>query len=147
MIATRAELRSMIFDRAFIGGLDSCWQWGKATKYGVLHVGAKNLKAHRVVWEFFRGEIPHGYQIHHICEDKSCVNPRHLMAVTPGEHRELHNFAQVRALGSAKRRDRTHCTRGHEFNEENTYWARKGRQCRACHRQLQRLRREKARRS
>jgi hypothetical protein len=43
--------------------------------------------AHRVVFERSSGPIPPGYEIHHRCGVKRCVNPAHLEAVTRLEHR------------------------------------------------------------
>lgn len=34
---------------------------------------------------------------------------------------------------------KTHCPKGHPYNAENTYWEKKGRQCRACRREASRL--------
>jgi hypothetical protein len=48
------------------------------------------------MFEFAYGEIPLGYQIHHTCEVRSCVNPEQLVAVTQREHNERHGHKHAR---------------------------------------------------
>ncbi len=103
------------------------------------------LHAHRVAWAEAHGPIPDGMLVHHKCGDKSCVDVDHLQLVTPSEHAKIHNFGQVAA---ALKRNQTHCVNGHEFTQENTYRRSRrqgGRQCRACHAQLERERRKRRR--
>lgn len=69
-----------------------CWTWTGARNpkgYGSAAAGVKNksVLAHRLSYSLTRGEIPKGMEIDHLCENTSCVNPAHLEAVTPQEHR------------------------------------------------------------
>lgn len=63
---------------------NGCWIWtGTITNgYGTL----AHDRAHTLMYRFAKGEIPHGYHIDHLCENKRCVNPDHLEAVTPQEN-------------------------------------------------------------
>lgn len=67
---------------------DSCWLWkgsvdGKG--YGRFWVGTGHVAAHRVVYEYFEGEIPKGLNLLHSCDTPLCVNPKHM---TPGTQKE-----------------------------------------------------------
>lgn len=46
--------------------------------------------AHVVVYELLVGRVPPGWHLHHKCEQKGCVNPKHLTPLTPSEHARLH---------------------------------------------------------
>ena len=83
---------------------DGCWVWaGSITSegYGSFYRG-KNLKAHRVVYEFLVGPIPDGLTIDHLCRNKPCVNPAHLEVVTRAENIARRN----RDVAGRNRRER-----------------------------------------
>lgn len=88
-----------------------CWVWTggrKAAGYGQFSVDGRKVIAHRWAYEHYRGTIPDGYEVDHLCRNKSCVNPVHLEAVTVQENR-------ARRVAS-----RTHCVNGHAYTEANT---------------------------
>lgn len=100
---------------------DSCWLWRGglgASGYGKY----KGRQAHRVIYEELVGPIPDGLQLDHLCRVLICVNPAHVEPVT-----DLENKRRRFAL-------QTHCKRGHEFTEANTYTGCGARQCRTCQR-------------
>ena len=72
-----------------------CWIWtGSLSNSGYarlssFHSSALNrrfVKAHRVAWILFRGEIPGGLCVLHKCDTPSCVNPNHLFLGTRGDN-------------------------------------------------------------
>jgi len=113
-----------------------CWIWTGATAgpgYGRMYCGQggrRNEYAHRLVLEFAGIVISDGLTVDHLCRNTLCVNPDHLDVVT---HRENVLRSQNPASMNAKK---THCLRGHAFNEENTYRAPgnhgRTRKCKAC---------------
>lgn len=108
-----------------------CWVWQRhitPNGYGVISVNGKSSSAHRTSYTLFKGRIPEGFQIDHLCKVRSCVNPKHLEAVTAKENvRRSNSYAQQEA-------SRTHCKYGHEFTPNNIYKASQGngRNCRTC---------------
>jgi hypothetical protein len=107
------------------------WIWNKATasegRYGAVQHDGRVQPAHRVAWLIFRGAIPEGLVIDHLCRKTLCVNPDHLEPKTQ-RHNILVGDAPP-ALNAAK----THCKRGHEFTPENTLvMSSGGRSCIAC---------------
>jgi hypothetical protein len=51
--------------------------------------------AHRYAWEYEHGRIPEGMVIHHVCENKWCVNVDHLQLISPSRHMALHQRNRV----------------------------------------------------
>jgi hypothetical protein len=63
-----------------------CWNWVAArdtTGYARILIDGRLQPAHRIAYEIAVGPIPAGFQIDHLCRNKSCINPAHLEAVTP----------------------------------------------------------------
>lgn len=112
---------------------ETCWEWTgwkNPAGYGRTKVlgSQRMLYPHRVAYEHFKGPIPDGMHIDHLCRNRSCCNPDHLEAVTPGENIR-------RGETGAHHRNKTHCIRGHAYEGDNLYVTRDGaRKCRACNR-------------
>ncbi|MBO4780495.1 MAG: HNH endonuclease [Selenomonadaceae bacterium] len=69
---------------------------------------AKDLRIHQAVWAFFNGEIPAGYQIHHIDEDKNNNSIHNLQCLTASEHQLLH-WQKTRHIGAVREFVCTRC--------------------------------------
>lgn len=123
-----------------------CWLWmGCVAPNGYPKVARKHdgggwttANAHREVYKILVGDIPEGLDLDHKCKVRCCVNPAHVKLATRAE-----NMANAESNRKAMLA-RTHCKRGHEFNEASTRWFRSPwtgepvRQCRPCLRVAQR---------
>ena len=121
-----------------------CWTWTGAKQprgYGLLEIGNTAILAHRFSYEHHVGPVPDGLELDHLCRNTSCVNPKHLEAVT---HRENVRRGHGPLARKLSQNTKLECKQGHPFTPENTYtWVnRRGtfRYCRACNRVNVRLR-------
>ena len=88
---------------------DGCWLWigyvepvnpqGRGG-YGWCRI-AGSTRAHRAAWTLFRGEIPTGIEVAHLCDVRNCVRPDHLQLMTHAE-----NMGDMARKGRASREPR-----------------------------------------
>ena len=102
---------------------------GYTAKDGYVRTGGRTWRdyAHRLVYREAHGEIPRGFDINHLCEVKSCLNPAHLKAVP---HIENVRYSYRPERNSQRRK--TECKRGHPLAGENLYRHGNKRHCRTC---------------
>lgn len=108
---------------------NECWMWTSAQwgrGYGCYWLDGRAQAAHRVAYVALVGLIPEGLHIDHLCRTPLCVNPDHMEPVTNEE-----NIMRGEGVG-AKASRMTHCIRGHEYNQENTYYYPGRRLCKIC---------------
>lgn len=85
-------------DRLLVSDVSECWSWaGCHDEKGYARVRLENkngatARVHRVLYELMHGSSPR--VVHHRCENKSCVNPNHLEAVTTVGHAKRHRKCQ-----------------------------------------------------
>lgn len=99
-----------------------CWEWmgHRWNGYGKVSMGGGQVQAHRLAWEFANGPIPAGYQIHHECGNRACMEVAHMRLLTASEHSLIHNVGP----------DGDTCRKGHKGD---WYITPKGhRRCREC---------------
>ena len=115
-------------------GPGECWLWIGATDrwgYGRLRIDGRFIGAHRISWQLAHGSnAPDSLFVCHSCDNPLCCNPAHLWLGTAAE-----NNRDAAAKGRVRGQQQTHCKRGHEFTQENTYQRPgtiSGRSCRAC---------------
>lgn len=92
-----------------------CQLWtGSLRKDGYGRIGHKGTYAHRHIWEEVNGPIPDGFDLHHKCGIKRCVNLEHLELLTRMEHVDKHKKA--------------YCLRGHPYDKvvSDSYLRHKG---------------------
>jgi hypothetical protein len=102
-----------------IDEVTGCWQWlgaagGDSSKtgktYGTMRFNGRYVRAHRHYYERYRGPIPEGMVLDHLCRNTLCVNPDHLEAVTQIENvrrgdatrltdRDVREARRMRAIG------------------------------------------------
>jgi hypothetical protein len=116
------------------GSSSECWEWTATTSragYGIFAYRGergdpiRTILAHRFAYEFAVGSLPpRGYDLHHRCKNKACVNPHHLEPLTRREHVRL-----------TPRQPKTECPRGHAYEPDNLGANRHGwRVCLICKR-------------
>jgi hypothetical protein len=114
---------------------DGCWLWlGARIAGGYAQLNVKRddgrwipIRVHRFMYERFRGPIPDGLVLDHLCRRRACINPWHLEAVTSEENTRRGDAAK--ALRSGR------CKRGHELVGDNVVIRLNGRRrCVPCSR-------------
>jgi len=68
---------------------DNCWIWQgcKFTNtYGQILYSTKSYNAHMMSYITFNGLIPHDKVVRHTCDNKLCVNPKHLILGTQSDN-------------------------------------------------------------
>lgn len=109
-----------------------CWEWTAGrhgeTGYGAFSTGPNSYGAHRVSYCTFKGPIPRGLVVDHICNNRICVNPHHLKLATIGDNAKR-GERSPQGINARK----THCIYGHELSGANLITKRNGkRRCRIC---------------
>ena len=106
----RCPMEERFWKKVFPEPMSGCWLWaGSGSRYGSIGTGGrggKKLQAHRWAYERYRGPIPDGLELDHLCRNTWCVNPQHLEPVTHVEN--SHRGARFSRQGL--------CAQGHAFD-------------------------------
>jgi len=128
------HMDSTIVDRLMMRTIKNsesgCWVWTGSLRcqgYGRISHNKQVWLVHRLAYTIFKGSIPDGLQIDHLCRNRACWNPEHLEVVTVRQN-------VLRGAGlPAENARKTHCPQGHEYTDRNTYIGPSGkRACRKC---------------
>ena len=120
-----------------------CWLWdGYISESGYGRFSPKwkmaPFYAHRYSYEIYKGPIPAGMTIDHLCRVRCCVNPDHLEPVSYAENIRRGLLVELRA-------PRTHCKVGHELKDGDFYWRRSHKICLVCDRARNKLKYQRKR--
>lgn len=114
---------------------DGCWLWNGAkhsTGYGLFWLDGSNRLANRVSYWLTHGVWPN--MACHTCDVRLCVNPDHIY-----DGDSTSNIGDMVRRGRHGFGSRSHCSKGHEYTDKNTYIVRSRgfmeRQCRTCTRE------------
>lgn len=94
----RSRFMAKVIDQSTIAreGMTPCWLWGggddgrkeSGEGYGKFLYNGRSLRAHRVSYMMYKGDIPPNCCIMHMCDKPNCVNPDHLQLGTHKENME-----------------------------------------------------------
>jgi hypothetical protein len=130
-----------VLRRVSVDERTGCWVFGGSgpSGYGQVEVQRgtdgrrRTVLTHVLLWLTHHGPIEGGLELDHLCRNRKCCNPDHLELVSSREN-TMRGNSHV-----ADRARQTHCLRGHEFNDDNSYRNGKGqRVCRVCRNILKR---------
>lgn len=127
-------------ERRVLINAKGCWVWQGSKNhggYGMMTIGScrdnsrRTVQVHRLSYETYRGPIPNGLTIDHLCRNRACANPNHLEPVTLREN-------LLRGNGIAGQNARKQfCKWGHPLAGDNLLIYSRGpfkRWCRTCQR-------------
>lgn len=113
-----------------------CWlwtgyvqEWKDGDGYEQTWFDGKLLRPHVVMYKYFKGEIPSGLDLDHLCRVRCCCNPDHLEPVSRSENNKRGTVGQNMKDLWAKAEK---CQRGHLRTPDNIIVNKGYKLCKAC---------------
>jgi len=115
---------------------NGCMEWVGAlykSGYAQFWFDGKKQRGHRVIYRLKNGPFAEGLVIRHSCDNKKCINPKHLLIGTQKD-----NMLDARKRNRFHNQNKISCSKGHKYTLENTRTIKGKRYCRTCARLLMR---------
>ena len=81
-------------------------------------INGKRIRLHRYIYEKLKGEIPKGYEVHHVDQDKENNNIDNLELLLKKEHRKIHSMTLT--VEERERKKTNNRTNGRGVKDANT---------------------------
>lgn len=87
-----------------VKNINGCWEWqGKIGKngYGHIKIKQKDFMPHRLMYQEYNGELEPGKIVMHLCHNRKCCNPEHLIQGTQKQnvHHAMNSGIQYGSKG------------------------------------------------
>lgn len=143
--ATKPALEDMAYNQKWLARVrskvtisdDGCWLWkghlNPVWGYGDTNYRNKSVRVHRKVYEITHAvSLSRDQYVCHTCDVRHCCNPDHLWIGTNSL-----NQLDASRKGRHPEIKKTHCPKGHPYDEKNTTWkvskcGRPARECKEC---------------
>src|SRR3990167_1418184 len=114
MLNGLSQINIELFEAKYIPEpMSGCWIWlASLNRWGYARFQDSG-QAHRKAYEYWKGPIPEGLDLDHLCRVRCCVNPAHLEPVSRQTN-------LLRGIGfPAIYANTTHCPKGHPYEGMN----------------------------
>ena len=72
------------------------WNHGKTSEgYAQISLGGEKCLVHRLIHEAANGPLPSNTESHHLCEQRHCIRPEHLISLTHVDHARVSSYAKI----------------------------------------------------